>query len=127
MWHQWLRHTRAFPPSLAEQQADVQRQIQLKHNAQLADARWAAKPSVMDKPRRGNLELGVGDGEVEGTVGRRWEEGQKTGRGELKEKERSEGEMRERDKQRVNPWKRGRGAPGEEFQPESWTPGPVRR
>ena len=81
----------------------------------------------MDKPRRGNLELGVGDGEVVGTVGRGFEEGQRTGRGEVKEKERSEGESRERDKQRGDLWKRQRGKPGEDYQPGSWTPGPVGR
>jgi NADH dehydrogenase [ubiquinone] 1 alpha subcomplex assembly factor 2 len=128
-WHQWLRHTRPVPPSLAEQQADIQRQIQLKQNALLADARWAAKPSVMDAPRRGNLELGVGDGEMEGTVGRRWEEGQKTGKGEVKEKERSEVEQRERNSEieKKNPWARERRGPGEGYQPESWTPGIARR
>ena len=94
MWHQWLRRTRSSPPSIQEQQADVTRQIQLKQRAQLADERWAAKPSVLDKPRRGSLELGVGDGEAEGTVGNRWEEGQRTAAGETMEKERCEGEKR---------------------------------
>lgn len=124
MWHQWLRHTRTSPPSLHEQQNDVLRQIQLKQRARLADKRWAAKPSVLDKPRRGNLELGVGDGEAEGTVGMKWEAGQKTGAGETKEKERSEGEKRERE----NPWaQRDRGVPGQAWQPETWMPGSVKR
>ncbi len=108
---------------MLEQQNDVVRQIQLKHNAQLADARWAAKPSVLDAPRRGNLELGVGDGEAEGTVGKMWEEGPKTGPGEKMEKPRSEGEKRERQ----NPWQRDRGIAGEGWQPEAWTPGSVKR
>lgn len=97
--------------------------------AAAADARWAAKPSVLDKPKRRNLELGVGDGEVEGTVGRRWEEGQRTGSGETAEKEMSGGEKRERGeqvKEKENPWARQRSA-GEGWQPEAWTPGPVKR
>lgn len=66
----------------------------------------------------------MGDGEKEGTVGKRWEEGQRTAAGETKEKERSEGEKRERE----NPWKQtDRGVPGQGWQPEAWTPGPVRR
>lgn len=84
---------------------------------------------MLDKPRRGNLELGVGDGEVEGTVGKRWEEGQKMGEGEVVEKKRSEGEKRERgeqvkekEKEKENPWARQRG-----WQPEAWRPGPVER
>jgi len=93
MWHQWLRHTRLHPPSLSEQQADITRQIQLKQRVKLADERWAAKASVLDRPRRGNLEVGVGDGE-----------------GLEKEKEGGWG-------------KRERGVPGQGWQPESWTPG----
>ena len=118
-WHQWLRHTRSTPPSIQEQQNDVLRQIQLKQRAQLADERWAAKPSVLDKPRRGNQELGVGDGEKEGTVGRRWEEGKTTAAGEKVEKDQSEGEKKER----KDPWQhRDRGVPGQTWQPEAWTP-----
>ena len=126
MWHQWLRHTRISPPSIQEQQADVIRQIQLKQRAQLADERWAAKPSVLDKPRRGNQELAIGDGEIEGTVGKRWEEGQRTGAGETKEKDRSEGEKRER--RGGNPWQqKDRGVPGQGWQPEAWIPGSVKK
>ena len=50
-WHQWLRHTRFDAPSLEEQKADVQRQLQLKHLAQLADERWASKASYLDAPK----------------------------------------------------------------------------
>lgn len=50
-WHQWLRYTRTVPPSISEQQADALRQRELKHLVQAADARWAAKPSLLDKPR----------------------------------------------------------------------------
>lgn len=50
-WHQWLRHTRRDPPSIAEQSQDLIRQENLKVLAAQADARWAAKPSFLDKPR----------------------------------------------------------------------------
>jgi NADH dehydrogenase [ubiquinone] 1 alpha subcomplex assembly factor 2 len=50
-WHQWLRHTRDEPPSLQDQRAEIQRQAQLKHNAALADARWAAKAKYIEKPK----------------------------------------------------------------------------
>ncbi|EXJ77853.1 hypothetical protein A1O3_09012 [Capronia epimyces CBS 606.96] len=49
-WHQWLRQTRADAPSLQEQAADIQRQTLLKHNAQLADKRWAEKPRYIETP-----------------------------------------------------------------------------
>lgn len=116
---------------MREQIQDVQRQRDLKQLAAAADARWAAKPSVLDKPRRGNLELGVGDGEVEETVGRKWEEGRRREGGEMVEKEMSEGEKRERGervkKEEESPWARQRGSAGEGWQPEAWTPGPVNR
>ncbi|KAK5990203.1 NADH-ubiquinone oxidoreductase assembly factor N7BML [Cladobotryum mycophilum] len=50
-WHQWLRYTRRDPPSLEEQQSDVIRQAKMKHLAAAADARWEAKPRVMEAPR----------------------------------------------------------------------------
>lgn len=99
-----------------EQQEDITRQRELKHLAQAADERWAAKPSVLDKPRRDNLELGVGDGEVDGTVGVR-------GEGAKKE---AEEEMVENEKRTENPWKMKQGNPGERWQPEAWASRPSR-
>lgn len=49
-WHQWLRYMRAAPPTLDEQRADVARQDRIKVLAAQADARWAAKPSLLDHP-----------------------------------------------------------------------------
>lgn len=49
-WHQWLRHTRADPPSLGEQRAEVARQARMRQLAAEADARWEAKPKVMEAP-----------------------------------------------------------------------------
>lgn len=50
-WHQWLRYVRHEPPSIEEQQRDLIRQAQIKKLAQIADEKWAAKPSFMDKPK----------------------------------------------------------------------------
>ncbi|RKF71323.1 hypothetical protein GcC1_102003 [Golovinomyces cichoracearum] len=47
-WHQWLRHARADPPSLAEQSQDALRQEQLKFLAAAADARWESKSKLLD-------------------------------------------------------------------------------
>ena len=69
------------------------------------------------------MELGVGDGEAEGTVGKRWEPGMETKAGERREKEMTLEEKKEKE----NPWKRERGSAGEEFRPGSWTPGPSRK
>lgn len=99
-----------------EQQEDVTRQRELKHLAQAANERWAAKPSVLDKPRRDNLELGVGDGDVEGTVGVR-------GKGAKKGVEE---EMVQNEKRTEKPWKMKQGNPGEGWQPEAWASRPSR-
>ncbi|GAB1320195.1 hypothetical protein MFIFM68171_10405 [Madurella fahalii] len=53
-WHQWLRHTRATPPSLAEQRADVARQERIKVLAAQADARWEAKPRLVGRDTQGS-------------------------------------------------------------------------
>ncbi|KAI9881589.1 MAG: hypothetical protein M1830_000153 [Pleopsidium flavum] len=120
-WHQWLRQTRPTAPSIQEQQADLVRQAQLKHLARLADERWASKPSFLDKPKEqpspatvprdpggyaGQTEPGEREG-VRNAVGTPAEVGEKV--------------------RKENPWKRQRGGAGEEWQPEAWTPGPVKR
>ena len=51
MWLQWLRHTRSAAPTIAEQEADTQRQVDLKQLARLADERWNSKQSYIDNPK----------------------------------------------------------------------------
>ncbi|KAL9039919.1 MAG: hypothetical protein Q9180_002240 [Flavoplaca navasiana] len=134
-WHQWLRHTRPTAPTIQELQSDETRKEQLKQLAAAADRRWASKPSVLDKPRRRNQEVGVGDGEGGvGVVGRKGEsteamdgkgdggEGQRLDKGVKGEDVRDswgEGQKGRGE----NPWvkARPRGA-GEGYQPESWQP-----
>ncbi len=48
-WHQWLRYRRAEAPTLAEQVAEVARQERVRVLAAEADARWAAKPSLLNR------------------------------------------------------------------------------
>lgn len=47
-WHQWLRALRIPAPTIDEQLADNARLEVLKRNATLADARWAARPSLLN-------------------------------------------------------------------------------
>lgn len=49
-WHQWLRSTRIDPPTISELEADVVRMQVLKQRAAIADARWAAKESLLTAP-----------------------------------------------------------------------------
>lgn len=111
-WHQWLRYTRSSPPSLAEQQLDTVRQIELKRLARAADERWASKPSVLDKPR-------VDEGQLA-------EEGLATAEevrmdGDRDRKRRGPEELN--GKQEKGPWKEQQGNPGERWQPQTWSPG----
>ena len=127
-WHQWLRYTRPDPPSIPELQHDVQRQENLKQLVRAADERWAAKPSVLDKPRRGNQELAIGDGEIRGTVGQKGETGEARGADGVETQEVVELKKREgREKGKEDPWKIRQGKAGEDWKPEAWSPGRVGR
>ena len=115
-WHQWLRYTRPSPPSVAEQRSDAVRQVELKRLAQAADERWASKPSVLDKPRTIAERLPAGDSaETEEILHERGEE--------RKWKDAEE----PREKQEESPWKGTRGNPGENWQPQAWAPGVLKR
>lgn len=115
-WHQWLRYTRPSPPSVAEQQSDAVRQIELKRLAQAADERWALKPSVLDKPRANAERLPGGDlVETREISHERGEEGERKATEEP------------RGKQKESPWKGTQGNPGEHWQPQAWTPGIQKR
>ena len=140
-WHQWLRHTRYEPPSIPEQQYEVSRQAAMKGLAARADERWKSIPSFLDPPERQQpqpaigvkdpgghapqtepeAKQGVASGvEDQGKVDAVVKEGKDVDEGRFK------GATRER---QPAPWdqpKKG-GAPGENWQPESWSPGVVTR
>ena len=107
-WHQWLRYTRPLPPTILEQQADFVRQRELKYLVQAADKRWAAKPSVLDKPRMETLQAGGGTQDNGIRAG---------GADSVEEKVTEESET-----QKNSPWSVKQGNPGEGWQPEAWAP-----
>ncbi|KAL6871090.1 hypothetical protein J3F83DRAFT_734213 [Trichoderma novae-zelandiae] len=118
-WHQWLRHTRREPPSLDEQRAEAVRQERIKLLAAQADARWEAKPRVMEDPAgpgpaRG-LPLAAGDIKVK-AAGADTQPAQL--RGAESEKPRAKAKQVEED-----PWARATAqGPGEKWQPTAWDP-----
>ncbi|KAF2468449.1 uncharacterized protein BDR25DRAFT_335316 [Lindgomyces ingoldianus] len=150
LWMQWLRHTRFEPPSLAEQQANVVRQERIKLLAAQADARWAAKPSALDAPDKQqpmhmlesrDTNTGIKQANVDEEVWRKAEPTQtmqdenrdeeeevaKDGRGHVEDVPtlRTRKVMQE---PRDSPWKKPAITnPGDNWQPESWTPAPARR
>jgi NADH dehydrogenase [ubiquinone] 1 alpha subcomplex assembly factor 2 len=141
-WHQWLRHQRGEPPSMAEQVAELQRQARIKVLAAEADARWEAKGSLLDMPPSTATTTAAEGGRQtrEQEQAQVQETEQTSQQGEPEEPPRRDG--REKDipaKQTSSPktepppsspdpWKRAqRGAPGETWQPEGWTPTPARK
>lgn len=136
-WHQWLRHTRDAPPSIPEQHAEVRRQQQMRLLAAEADARWAAKPSLLDHAAGGGGEGPgqVGAGQPLPALGSRGARGGGQGEGAIPE----EGTRRDavasgaeqqqqqstaaRDAEKKDPWAQSRrGGPSEDWQPQAWTP-----
>ncbi|KAI1488769.1 hypothetical protein F5X96DRAFT_643732 [Biscogniauxia mediterranea] len=137
-WHQWLRYRRDDAPTLAEQAADAARQARVRVLAAEADARWAAKPSLLDMPQPSSS--------VRRQSGKQQEEGQE---GVVREEERGDVEVEEEKRQgqgqvqarregaaappekeketeikkKKDPWKQyQRGGPSETWQPAAWTP-----
>ncbi|KAH8147981.1 uncharacterized protein LAJ45_08083 [Morchella importuna] len=148
-WHQWLRATRTDPPTIAELEGDIVRIQRLKVNAALADARWAAKPSLLNvgphPPADSVLESNTkfagdsgmmkdqtqGRGEVGSDLGgknmeRKTVEGESTagrahGSGVQGGDEGKGGVVKERD-----PWKNADNRTGG-FMPGEWIPNRIRR
>lgn len=119
-WHQWLRHTRLEPPTVQEQQMDVVRQVQLKENARLADARWAAKARYIEKPKeppRVTTDEGV---DVESAL--KTQESARTSTQRQAGQDIPDPWEQEKQKQ-----KQTASNPGAGWQPESWTPGAARK
>lgn len=75
---------------------------------QAADERWAAKPSVLDKPRMETLQAGGGTQDNGNRAG---------GAGRVEEKKTEEIET-----QKNSPWSVKQGNPGEGWQPQAWAP-----
>ncbi|KAF2758440.1 hypothetical protein EJ05DRAFT_485569 [Pseudovirgaria hyperparasitica] len=136
-WMQWLRHTREDPPSLEEQQQDVVRQIQMRQLAQLADERWAAKPSALDRPDTQQMpelqssspaDYGVQteSDSIEGVTSsaRTTEDGTRSRNGNNVDESSIKGPA----KGKESPWNTPQTSnPGDDFQPQAWTPGSAQR
>ncbi|KAL7822468.1 hypothetical protein V8C26DRAFT_389040 [Trichoderma gracile] len=146
-WHQWLRHARRDPPSLDEQRAEAVRQERIKLLAAQADARWEAKPRVMEDPTRRpravlpELELqakerrGLPLAEGEEDAGVKTAEG--TAEVSETNAEPARLEKTENEKPRpktkikqdiADPWARATAhGPGEKWQPAAWDPSAAKK
>ncbi|KAI5297837.1 hypothetical protein KEM56_004504 [Ascosphaera pollenicola] len=130
-WLQWLRHTRTEAPTIEEQKADLVRQIQLKHLAKLADAKWKAKQSHVEAPilteaQRRQLES-IKGAQHKAPEPRSTPQAAKSEDAE-KKKEMEQPEVVLRGQKIENPFARNRpSAPSETWQPEAWSPAPRRK
>ena len=116
---------------------DVTRQINLKQNAALADARWATKARYIEKPKEverktfgGNPEVGEGQETIFGGDAPKTEPAEKEG---VRNAVASPMEQ-QTGKEQVDPWEEERKRqqekaknPGGGWQPEGWTPPPRKR
>lgn len=152
-WHQWLRHTRADPPSIREQSQDLIRQENLKVLAAEADARWAAKPSFLDAPGKkqgqalpamGANDLGgyamptelsekedvknaVGGGLEDNIQGTniKMKDPLETDESQSSDNQPGKTELPPKSTTKEDPWKKARGGPSENWEPQSWDPNAV--
>ncbi|KAK4865200.1 hypothetical protein LT330_001823 [Penicillium expansum] len=124
-WHQWLRHVREHPPSIQEQQQDLVRQAQIKQLARLADERWASKASVLDKPKTQQQPPATQINEATLDQSAKADSAQKipasTASRETSPKAKPTPEPKTQKEE--NPWAKAKKTnPGEEWQPEAWSP-----
>lgn len=126
-WHQWLRHQRREAPSLREQAAEMARQEQMKVRAAEADARWAAKPSMMDRPpeQKGQLDPPLNTGEAQPQEQAATDQ-RPTPDGSERETAVETSAPPGGREMKKDPWKRPTG-PSETWQPDAWTPTSAKR
>ncbi|UKZ59343.1 uncharacterized protein TrAtP1_000656 [Trichoderma atroviride] len=120
-WHQWLRHTRREAPTMDEQRAELVRQERMKLLAAEADARWEAKPRVMEAPREEEpaRRLPLAEERAQQPV-----EGEDTKTTATRKEKPSQAAKQDEDKADAkDPWARARAqGPGENWQPTAWNP-----
>ncbi|KAH7252089.1 hypothetical protein BKA59DRAFT_473683 [Fusarium tricinctum] len=112
-WHQWLRHTREDPPSVDEQRGDIMRRVRMQQLAAEADARWEAKPRMMDAPQAAPAPLlsSVKASPLQHDAGK----GEQTDTTAMKVKDKVE--------KQDDPWAKAKAnGPGETWQPAAWSP-----
>ena len=121
---------RPDPPSIGEQKAEVARQERIKILAAQADARWEAKPKVMQDTGSSSgarLPIGPAVPSVEGKSSPG--EAADTGATTTQSVERpARKEAEESAETKADPWARARArGPSEDWQPEAWTPPSAKR
>ncbi|KAL5343785.1 hypothetical protein BJX70DRAFT_122520 [Aspergillus crustosus] len=119
-WHQWLRYVRPEPPSIQEQQEDIQRRQRILVLAEMQKKRWETEQAHLDAPatkqprpttRISDPTYGIAPDAPQAAPGAQTN---KPGHGAT-----SAG--------REDPFFRPKDVPGEKWQPEPWTPTPSKK
>ncbi|OAA38037.1 NADH:ubiquinone oxidoreductase, 17.2kDa subunit [Metarhizium rileyi] len=117
-WHQWLRHMRRDPPSLDEQKSDVARQQKMKYLAAEADARWEARPRVMEDDGGPAAAAAAALPREHDALPTKREPPREQGR-----RPEGDGGQAQRHSEDKDPWAKARSqGPGEAWQPTAWSP-----
>ncbi|KAL2857935.1 hypothetical protein BJY01DRAFT_70598 [Aspergillus pseudoustus] len=117
-WHQWLRYVRPKPPSIKEQQDDIQRRERILLLAEIQRKKWETEQSQLDAPatQQSGLPTRTSDRAIK--VG---EESRMNAPGAdalwTKARGRPEASTAKED-----PFFRPKDVPGRKWQPEPWTP-----
>lgn len=121
-WHQWLKYMRQDPPTLEEQAQEVGRQERMKILAAQADARWEAKPRVMDAPGRaqGQPVPALNTAQTQPNAPEMTSANDAKTSGEQTSTATAGSDVKT--KFGKDPWAKPRGGPSGDWQPEAWTP-----
>ncbi|KAL3479906.1 hypothetical protein BJX99DRAFT_221445 [Aspergillus californicus] len=118
-WHQWLRHVRPKPPSIKEQHEDIQRQERILVLAEIQRKRWETEQAQLDNP--GMQQTGPATRTSDPTLGA----AASSGMGGSTTSPGSQANPPSRGRTaaaKEDPFFRPKDVPGQNFQPESWTP-----
>ncbi|PGH20739.1 hypothetical protein AJ80_03499 [Polytolypa hystricis UAMH7299] len=130
-WHQWLRNVRENAPTIDEQKSELLRQAQMKQLAQLADERWASKPSYLDKPQDQQQQQQQQPAPATQSQHPSYHVPATPQRVEpaaaVKSAVGTEEQLKHQGKGKKTPWAREAGGPSEKWQPEAWTPSSSKR
>ncbi|KAL4771223.1 hypothetical protein BDW60DRAFT_190320 [Aspergillus nidulans var. acristatus] len=107
-WHQWLRYVRTEPPSIQEQQEDLLRQQRIQLLADMQKKKWEAEQARLDAPTTQQPRPA-------------------TQTSDPTMKPASNDPAQDKASAQGDPFFRPKDAPGEKWEPESWTPKPAKR
>ncbi|KAL4780289.1 hypothetical protein BJX76DRAFT_351130 [Aspergillus varians] len=114
-WHQWLRYVRAEPPSIKEQQEDVQRRQRILLLAEMQKKRWETEQSRLDTPA--TQHPGPATKTSDPTLGATSDVASSGPGSQTTDPAGGKTSSVKKD-----PFFRPKDVPGEKWEPESWTP-----